>query len=144
MEAQLGSPDPNVIERLTYRAERLLMHARVLATLAPADRAAVEARRKDAPGTRVFSVGIGGIDLGMSSVFARAASRSTRLSLGAAGAAPAKAPAEQAQQRGRSGPRHHPARTLHHRRYCSSQSSTVLHHTRRLRGLSTQCPSSVK
>src|ERR1051325_1837234 len=29
-------------------------------------------------------------------------------------------------------------------RYWSSQSSTVLHHNRRLRGLSTQCPSSGK
>ena len=87
MEAQLASPDPAAVDRLTYRAERLLMHARVLATLPAADRAGVEARRKASEGTRVFSVGIGGIDLGMSSVFARAATRSTRLSLGSPAAA---------------------------------------------------------
>jgi len=101
MEAQLAAPDPAGVERLTYRAERLLMHARVLATLPATDRAGVEARRKAAEGTRVFSVGIGGIDLGMSSVFARAASGSTRLSLGAPAAAAAPKPAS--GQSGRAG-----------------------------------------
>ena len=90
VEAQIAAPDPAVAERLAYRAERLLVHARVLATLPASDRAAVDARRKAAEGTRVFSVGIGGIDLGMSSVFARATSRSTRLDLGAQGTATAK------------------------------------------------------
>jgi hypothetical protein len=100
MEAQLASPDPAAVDRLAYRAERLLTHARVLATLPAPDRAAVEARRKAAAGTRVFSVGIGGIDLGMSSVFARAASQSTRLSLGAAGSAAATPPPKPAAATG--------------------------------------------
>jgi len=68
---------------LSYRAERLTMHARVLATV-PADRRlSVEERRKREPATRVFSVGIGGVDLGMNAVLARAKYRSTRLGLGA-------------------------------------------------------------
>ena len=68
---------------LSYRAERLMMHTRVLATL-PADRRlAGEARRKQDPATRVFSVGIGGVDLGMNAVLARAKFRSSRLGLGA-------------------------------------------------------------
>jgi hypothetical protein len=68
---------------LSFRAERLMMHARVLATV-PADRRlSVEERRKREPGTRVFSVGIGGVDLGMNAVLARAKFRSNRLGLGA-------------------------------------------------------------
>ena len=76
---------------LSYRAERLLMHARVLATISPERRASVEARRKQAPATRVFSVGIGGVDLGMSAVLARSASRASRLGLAAGGNVPPKA-----------------------------------------------------
>jgi hypothetical protein len=70
---------------LSYRAERLLMHARVLATIPAERRSAVDARRKQAPATRVFSVGIGGVDLGMSAVLARAAARTARLGLAAGG-----------------------------------------------------------
>jgi hypothetical protein len=71
---------------MSYRAQRLLMHARVLATI-PADRrASIEERRKREPSTRVFSVGIGGVDLGMSAVLARASGRGERLGLAASGA----------------------------------------------------------
>ncbi len=70
---------------LSYRAQRLLMHARVLATIPPERRASVEARRKREPSTRVFSVGIGGVDLGMSAVLARASARGGRLGLVASG-----------------------------------------------------------
>jgi hypothetical protein len=67
---------------LSYRAERLMMHARVLSTI-PADRRFdVEERRKKDPGTRVFSVGIGGVDLGMNAVLARAKFHSNRLGMG--------------------------------------------------------------
>ncbi len=68
---------------LSYRAERLMMHARVLATIPANLRLSVEERRKREPSTRVFSVGIGGVDLGMSAVLARAKFRSSRLGLGA-------------------------------------------------------------
>ena len=68
---------------LSYRAERLMMHARVLATVPPDRRLSVEERRKQEPATRVFSVGIGGVDLGMNAVLARAKFRSSRLGLAA-------------------------------------------------------------
>ena len=88
--AQAGA-SPYEQDLLSYRAERLLMHARVLATISPERRAAVEARRKQAPATRVFSVGIGGVDLGMSAVLARSAARASRLGLAAGGSVPTKA-----------------------------------------------------
>lgn len=66
-----------------YRAERLLMHQRVLATITDKRRAEADERRKQAPKTRVFSVGIGGIDLGLTAVLARAAHRGGRLGLSA-------------------------------------------------------------
>jgi hypothetical protein len=77
--------DASVYEEdlMSYRAERLLMHARVLATVSAERRAAVEARRKREPATRVFSVGIGGVDLGMNTVLARAKFRSGHLGMGA-------------------------------------------------------------
>ncbi len=87
---------------LSYRAERLMMHTLVLATV-PADRRlSVEQRRKQDPATRVFSVGIGGVDLGMNAVLARAKFRSSRLGLGAAeriatAAPPARAAAAAAE-----------------------------------------------
>lgn len=66
---------------LAYRAERLLMHARVLATIPAERRATIETRRKQEPATRVFSVGIGGVDLGMNAVFARARGRGGKLAM---------------------------------------------------------------
>ena len=82
---------------ISYRAERLLMHARVLATISPERRAGIDARRKQAPATRVFSVGIGGVDLGMSAVLARSAGRASRLGL-AAGGNVAQKPADRSAQ----------------------------------------------
>jgi hypothetical protein len=77
---------------LSHRAERLMMHARVLATIPAERRSAFEARRKQEPATRLFSVGIGGVDLGMNAALARAKSRSGRGGLGA-GERAASAPA---------------------------------------------------
>jgi len=76
---------------LSYRAERLLMHARVLATVSAERRAGIDERRKKQPAMRVFSVGIGGVDLGMNAVLARAKFRSAHLGM-AAGERTAGAP----------------------------------------------------
>jgi hypothetical protein len=82
-EMRALAADASVYEqdRLSYRAERLLMHERVLETLSKDRRASVDARVKQEPLTRVFSVGIGGVDLGMSAALARAAGRSAKLGL---------------------------------------------------------------
>jgi hypothetical protein len=72
MSAHAGKADVDTMDQDSYRAERLLMHARVLATLPAGDAARVTARRKAEPGSRVFSVGIGGIDLDMRAALARA------------------------------------------------------------------------
>jgi hypothetical protein len=79
---------------MSYRAQRLMMHARVLGTIPPERRTSIEERRKREPSTRVVSVGIGGVDLGMSAVLARASTRGERLGLVASGTkSPASAPA---------------------------------------------------
>jgi len=65
-------------DAIAFRAERLLMHARVLASLPAARREAIETRRGAQPGTRVFSVGIGGIDLGMRGAISRASERAEK------------------------------------------------------------------
>jgi hypothetical protein len=74
--------ESDVLDVLAHRAERLRMHQTVLATL-EADRVAELAeRRRAGEKLRVFSVGIGGLDLGMGRVVARAGGRS--MALGAA------------------------------------------------------------
>ena len=75
MEERSKTADAATLDLLASRAERLLMHARVIATIPESARAAVDARRKADPGTRAFSVGIGGVDLGLGAVFERAASK---------------------------------------------------------------------
>jgi len=96
MEKLGPATDAWTSDRLAYRADRLLLHTRVLGTLPAADRAAVDARRTQAPATRVFSVGIGGIDLGMTAVLARATTHTARMGLSgpAAAAPPAARPAQ--------------------------------------------------
>lgn len=89
--------DATGADLLSYRAERLLMHARVLATIPEARRDAIEGRRAKEPATRVFSVGIGGVDLGMGAVLARATKKSGRLGMAAGeSGTPAGAPSEKA------------------------------------------------
>ncbi len=63
------------LDAAAFRAERLRMHQLVLGTLPEADRAKLRARAQAGDPPRVFSVGIGGLDLGMSSSLARAAGR---------------------------------------------------------------------
>ena len=70
------------LDLLAYRAERLRMHHLVLSTLGAPDRLRLSQREK---GLRVFSVGIGGLDLNMTKRLARASHRSERLSWGSAG-----------------------------------------------------------
>ena len=96
MEKQSAGADPWVTDRLAYRAQRLLLHTRVLATLPAADKARVDERRTKTPATRVFSVGIGGIDLGMSAVLARATTRTAKMGLAGLGTAAPSSPSRAA------------------------------------------------
>ncbi|MCU0225158.1 MAG: hypothetical protein MUF27_14065 [Acidobacteria bacterium] len=64
------------LDAAAFRAERLRMHQLVLGTLPAADRTKLRARAQAGDPPRVFSVGIGGLDLGMGSSLARAAGRS--------------------------------------------------------------------
>ncbi len=72
------------LDLLAYRAERLRMHALVLSTLGAERSAPLLERDRRGEKLRVFSVGIGGLDLGMGPAVARATSRS--IGLGAPGA----------------------------------------------------------
>ena len=75
------------LDLLTYRAQRLRMHRTVLGAFDPKLREAVDRRSTDGVPPRVLSVGVGGLDLGMEKVLARARSRSIGL-LGAGGGLP--------------------------------------------------------
>jgi hypothetical protein len=98
MDAAGAQADDVTLDLLSYRAERLRMHERVLATLDAQDRGKIAARREHEPSLRVFSVGIGGIDLGMKAALARATSAGVRLAMtavppaGGAGAVAAARP----------------------------------------------------
>jgi hypothetical protein len=81
---------------LAYRAERLRMHALVLSTLGAERTAPLLERDRGGEKLRVFSVGIGGLDLGMGPALARATGRS--IGLAAVGAErPTSAPASTAR-----------------------------------------------
>jgi hypothetical protein len=90
-DAQALAPaaDDGEVDLLAWRAERLGMHALVLGTLP-------EAARGRLAGRRLFSVGIGGLDLGMRRVLAKAPRRGLEMRGGrkpaAAGRAPAPSP----------------------------------------------------
>jgi len=71
--------DDDTLDRLAFRAERLRMHQTVLSTLAPGPREQVAARFRAGEKLRIFSVGIGGLDLGMGQALANARSRSVGL-----------------------------------------------------------------
>src|SRR3989304_922951 len=64
--------DEPALDLLTYRAERLRMHRLVLSTLDRERSAALTARRQGGEELRVFSVGIGGLALGMGQGLGRA------------------------------------------------------------------------
>ncbi|NIM00527.1 MAG: hypothetical protein GTN89_06565 [Acidobacteria bacterium] len=67
----------DLLDLLAYRAQRLRMHRTVLGGFDPGQRARLEERAAGA--LRVISVGVGGLDLDMSKVIARATSRSMGL-----------------------------------------------------------------
>lgn len=64
--------DASALDLLSFRAERLRMHQTVLGTLPVSERRRLVARQQREPGLRIFSVGIGGLDLGMGAVLDRA------------------------------------------------------------------------
>jgi hypothetical protein len=75
--------DEGTLDLLVYRAERLRMHEVVLSTLDREHGARLAARQQSGERLRIFSVGIGGLDLGMNQAVARATGRSLQLGLGA-------------------------------------------------------------
>jgi len=68
-----ASADPGAVDRLVTRAERLRMHHLVLASIQGEPRERVRRRYMAEPHLRVFSIGIGGLDLGMDGALDRAA-----------------------------------------------------------------------
>jgi len=68
------------VDLLSQRAERLLMHRTVLATLEMPRRRELRARLEGGEQLRMFSVGIGGLDLSMGPAVARARGRRVGLS----------------------------------------------------------------
>ncbi|HXV77203.1 MAG TPA: hypothetical protein VD788_12875 [Candidatus Polarisedimenticolaceae bacterium] len=90
----LDGTDPDVFDLLAYRAERLRMHRTVLATLGPELGRGLAERTRAGERLRIFSVGIGGLDLGMGRALARASGTSIQLtSVRSPGATGSLAPA---------------------------------------------------
>ncbi|HEX4825268.1 MAG TPA: hypothetical protein VFV19_13260 [Candidatus Polarisedimenticolaceae bacterium] len=88
MDALGSETDAVTLDLYSFRAERLLMHARILASLSAPEAKAVAARRSSDPDARIFSIGIGGVDLGTNAILARAIGRSSKMGLGSIEAAP--------------------------------------------------------
>jgi len=76
--------DDSALDLLAFRAERLRMHQTVLATLERPRVESLQQRQAAGESLRVFSVGIGGLDLGMGQVLARAGGQSLTLLASAA------------------------------------------------------------
>ena len=80
IEAQnLAALGESALDGIAFRAERLRMHQLVLSTLAAPSREALIRREQAGERLRVFSVGIGGLDLGMGKSLERASRRSQSL-----------------------------------------------------------------
>ena len=75
----IAALDPIELDLLAHRAERLRMHEAVLTTLDAQRRDAVVNRQQAGEKLRIFSVGIGGLDLGMNQALERASGRSLLL-----------------------------------------------------------------
>ncbi len=76
--------DDGALDVMSYRAERLFMHHLVLHTLSAADDDRLKARESALGGLRTFSVGIGGVDLGMGQALSRASRGGAPLDWGGA------------------------------------------------------------
>jgi len=77
--------DASQLDLLAQRAERIRMHETVLGTLDPARRGGLLERMQSGEQLRIFSVGIGGLDLGMGPVVERARGRRAGLATDRAG-----------------------------------------------------------
>lgn len=99
-----SSLDGSALDALAFRAERLRMHQLVLSTLPGQAREALVQREQAGEKLRVFSVGIGGLDLGMRKSLERASRRSEPLRPGSAAAetgTPASVPARSGESAAR-------------------------------------------
>jgi hypothetical protein len=84
--------DDGALDVMSYRAERLFMHQLVLHTLSAADDDRLKARESALGGLRTFSVGIGGVDLGMGQALSRASRGGAPLDWGGAPREPGSVP----------------------------------------------------
>lgn len=89
--AEIGTVNPDALDdealdALSHRAERLRMHLTVLATLDAAETRRVTSRQQAGESLRIFSVAIGGLDLGMGQALDRAGGQSLSIA-GGSGAA---------------------------------------------------------
>jgi len=75
--------DDSSLDLLAYRAERLRMHRLVLSTLDRIRAEGLRGRQQAGEQLRIFSVGIGGLDLAMDQVLARASGQSLQVGFGA-------------------------------------------------------------
>lgn len=76
---QPENTEETILDVLAYKAERLRMHHLALTSLTAAEMAPLQKRNQAGEALRVFSLGIGGLDLGMGSSLARASRRGGRL-----------------------------------------------------------------
>ena len=82
-EVDVATLDDDSLDQLAYRAERLRMHRLVLSTLDRGRAEGLRARQQGGEQLRIFSVGIGGLDLAMDQVLARASGQSLQVGFGA-------------------------------------------------------------
>jgi len=75
--------DDRSLDLHAYRAERLRMHRLVLSTLDRSRAEGLRARQQGGEQLRIFSVGIGGLDLAMDQVLARSSGQSLQVGFGA-------------------------------------------------------------
>ena len=78
-----ASLDDGTLDLHAYRAERLRMHRLVLSTLDRSRAEGLRSRQQTGEQLRIFSVGIGGLDLAMDQVLARASGQSMQIGFGA-------------------------------------------------------------
>ncbi len=76
--------EETILDVLAYKAERLRMHRLSLTSLTAGELAPLQKRSQSGEALRVFSLGIGGLDLGMTSSLARASRRGGRLNFATA------------------------------------------------------------